>query len=124
MRILNYIKDIPDFPKEGIVFKDISPLLACPQAFKQVINDICYRHVLDTPDKIVGLDARGFVFGSAVAYKLGVPFVMARKKGKLPDKSVSIDYDLEYGQNTFELQINSIQHGDNILANILRTVSS
>ncbi len=115
MRIINYIKDIPDFPKEGIVFKDISPLLACPQAFKQVINDICYRHVLDTPDKIVGLDARGFVFGSAVAYKLGVPFVMARKKGKLPDKSVSIDYDLEYGQNTFELQINSIQHGDNIL---------
>ena len=82
MNISNYIKDIHDFPKEGIVFKDISPLLANPQALKQVINSITSKYTSNKPDKIVGLDARGFIFGSVLAYALAVPFVMVRKPGK------------------------------------------
>ena len=115
MRIKDYIKDIPNFPKEGIVFKDISPLLANPQVFKQVINDITHRHTLNKPDKIVGLDARGFIFGSAVAYALSVPFIMVRKPGKLPDECISVEYELEYGLNTFEMHTNSIKKDDNVL---------
>jgi adenine phosphoribosyltransferase len=115
MNINDYIKDIPNFPKEGIIFKDISPLLASPIAFKHVINSITSRHILNKPDKIVGLDARGFIFGAAVAYALEVPFVMVRKYGKLPDKCVSIGYELEYGTNTFELHKNSIATNDKVL---------
>jgi len=115
MDIKKYIKDIPNFPKEGITFKDISPLLANTQAFRQVVNDITSRHTLNIPDKIVGLDARGFIFGAAVAYALEVPFVMVRKYGKLPDKCVSIGYELEYGTNTFELHKNSIINNDKVL---------
>ena len=115
MNISNYIKDIHDFPKEGIVFKDISPLLANPQALKQVINSITSRYTSNKLDKIVGLDARGFIFGSVVAYALDVPFVMVRKPGKLPYECISIDYDLEYGTNTFELHKNAIAKNDNVL---------
>jgi adenine phosphoribosyltransferase len=115
MNINDYIKDIPNFPKEGIIFKDISPLLASPIAFKHVINSITSRHILNKPDKIVGLDARGFIFGATVAYALEVPFVMVRKYGKLPDKCVSIGYELEYGTNTFELHKNSIINNDKVL---------
>ena len=115
MNIANYIKDKHDFPKEGIVFKDISPLLANPQAFKHVIDSIASKYTLHKPDKIVGLDARGFIFGSVVAYALDVPFVMVRKPGKLPDECISVDYDLEYGTNTFELHKNAIAKNDNVL---------
>lgn len=115
MDINPYIKDIVDFPLPGIVFKDISPLLANPQAFAYVIDSIAEQYSQQNIDKIVGLDARGFIFGSAVAYKLGLPFVMVRKPGKLPDQCVSIDYQLEYGSNTFEMHENSIQQHDRVL---------
>jgi len=115
MQLENYIKDIVDFPKPGIVFKDISPLLASPEAFAHVVDDIASQYSTNTIDKIVGLDARGFIFGSAVAYKMGVPFVMVRKPGKLPDQCISVDYQLEYGQNTFEMHENSIQTNDKVL---------
>ena len=115
MDIDNYIKDIVDFPQKGIVFKDISPLLANPEAFAHVVDDIASKYNKKTIDKIVGLDARGFIFGAAVAYKMGVPFVMVRKPGKLPDQCISIDYELEYGQNTFEMHENSIETNDKVL---------
>ncbi len=110
-----YIKDIVDFPKKGIVFKDISPLLANPKAFAHVIDNIANKYNTNSVDKIIGLDARGFIFGAAVAYKIDVPFVMVRKPGKLPDQCISINYQLEYGQNTFELHENSISVNDKVL---------
>jgi adenine phosphoribosyltransferase len=115
MNIEYYIKDIPDFPQKGIIFKDISPLLADPIAFSYVIDEIAGKYNSNTINKIVGLDARGFIFGAAVSYKMGVPFVMVRKPGKLPDQCISVDYQLEYGQNTFEMHKNSIHTNDKVL---------
>ncbi len=115
MDIKNYIKDIADFPKKGITFKDISPLLADPKAFAYVVDNIAEKYNAKSVDKIVGLDARGFIFGAAVAYKMGIPFVMVRKPGKLPDQCISIDYQLEYGENTFEIHENSISTNDQVL---------
>ncbi|MFP6776196.1 MAG: adenine phosphoribosyltransferase [PS1 clade bacterium] len=115
MQIKKYIKDIEDFPKKGIIFRDISPLLASHEAFSYVIDNISKKYSKNTIDKIVGLDARGFIFGSVVSYKTGIPFVMVRKPGKLPDRCVSIDYELEYGINTFEIHKNSINKDDRIL---------
>jgi adenine phosphoribosyltransferase len=115
MDIKKYIKDIDDFPSKGIIFRDISPLLADPKAFSHVVDSIANKYNKRTIDKIVGLDARGFIFGSVVSYKTGIPFVMVRKPGKLPDECASIDYQLEYGQNTFEIHKNSINKNDNIL---------
>ncbi|MBT3277690.1 adenine phosphoribosyltransferase [Candidatus Thioglobus sp.] len=115
MNIDHYIKDVANFPKKGIIFKDISPLLANPKAFAYVVDNIASKYSSGSIDKIVGLDARGFIFGAAVAYKMGVPFVMVRKPGKLPDQCISVDYQLEYGQNTFEIHENSIQKNDKIL---------
>jgi len=115
MNLTDHIKDIIDFPQKGIVFKDISPLLANPEAFAYVIDDIASKYSATSIDKIIGLDARGFIFGAAVAYKMGVPFVMVRKPGKLPDQCISVDYQLEYGQNTFEIHENSINENDNVL---------
>ena len=115
MDIKNYIKDIADFPKKGITFKDISPLLANPKAFAYVVDNIAEKYNAKSVDKIVGLDARGFIFGAAVAYKMGIPFVMVRKPGKLPDQCISIDYQLEYGENTFEIHENSISTNDQVL---------
>jgi adenine phosphoribosyltransferase len=116
MNIKKYIKDIPDFPKEGIVFKDISPLLNDVDAFRYVIHTITNRYQGNKkPNKVVGMDARGFIFGSAVAFHLAVPFVMVRKAGKLPGDCISINYDLEYGSNTFEIQEDAINENDKCL---------
>ena len=116
MNIKNYIKDIPNFPKEGIIFKDISPLLNDVDAFRYVIHTITNRYYGNKkPDKIIGMDARGFVFGSAVAFHLAVPFVMVRKAGKLPGDCISVNYDLEYGSNTFEIQDGAINKNDKCL---------
>jgi adenine phosphoribosyltransferase len=115
MDIKKYINTINDFPKEGIVFRDISPLLANHRAFSYVIDNIADKYNTKIIDKIVGLDARGFIFGSAVSYKTGIPFVMVRKPGKLPDECESVDYQLEYGCNTFEIHKNSINQNDKIL---------
>jgi adenine phosphoribosyltransferase len=89
--------------------------LANPAAFAHVVDHIADKYDKNCIDKIVGLDARGFIFGAAVAYKMGVPFVMVRKPGKLPDQCISVDYQLEYGQNTFELHENSISTNDKVL---------
>ncbi|MCS6983435.1 MAG: adenine phosphoribosyltransferase [Candidatus Absconditabacterales bacterium] len=112
MNLSDYIHTIPDFPTPGIAFKDISPLLANPDVFVYTINEMA-KKCTDT-DLIVGLDARGFIFGAAVAFALHKPFVMVRKKGKLPGEIVSMDYDLEYGSNTICIQKNSIHQGQNV----------
>ncbi len=112
MNLKDYIVDIPDFPKKWIIFKDISPLLANPEAFDVTINSMELN--MGSPTKIVGLDARGFIFASALAYKTGLPFIMLRKKWKLPWDTEDISYDLEYWSNTFQLKKGSIVPWDKV----------
>jgi adenine phosphoribosyltransferase len=110
-----YIRDIPDFPKKGIVFKDISTFLADKGAFKQVIDDFANRYKDKGINKIVAADARGFIFGGALAYKLNCGFVPVRKKGKLPYKTISADYELEYGSDTLFMHEDAISEGEKVL---------
>lgn len=112
MNISEYIDDIVDFPKPGIVFKDICPLLANPQAFDYVCEQLATK--ISGAEKIVALDARWFLFGWAVANMLEIPLVPLRKAGKLPGKVDSISYDLEYGSNTFEIQSGIISQGEKV----------
>ena len=98
------VRDIPDFPKKGIVFKDITPVLGDPALFRASIDLFLERCGGKEIDKIVGIDARGFLFGSAVAYELGVGFVPIRKRGKLPYKTEIAKYSLEYGEAEIELE--------------------
>lgn len=97
-----HLRDIPDFPKPGVVFKDFTPLFAEPGAFRTVVLDIASRYA-GRVDAVVGIEARGFVFGAAVAYQLGVGFVPVRKAGKLPGDTVAESYDLEYGSAEIEV---------------------
>jgi adenine phosphoribosyltransferase len=109
------VRDVPNFPKHGIVFKDITPILVDPELFHESI-DVFLTRCRDLPiDKIVGIDARGFLFGSAVAYALGVGFVPIRKKGKLPFKTESASYSLEYGDAEMEMHVDSIRAGEKIV---------
>ena len=101
MNYKQYIKDVPDFPKEGISFKDISPLLSSPD-FPQVIKDM--GKLVQKPDYWVGIDARGFLFAGALAYEYGGGVIMCRKKGKLPPPVESYSYQLEYGEDTLEMK--------------------
>ena len=109
------IRDVPDFPKPGIVFKDITPILANGPLFRASIDLFLERCRDKEIDKVVGIDARGFLFGSAVAYKLGIGFVPLRKKGRLPYKTESAKYSLEYGEAEMELHIDAIEPGERIV---------
>src|ERR1700681_4041534 len=113
-RLRNAVRDVPDFPKKGIIFKDITPILGDGVLFKAAIGLFLERCRGKTIDKIVGIDARGFLFGSAVAYDLGVGFVPLRKKGRLPYKTESAAYTLEYGEAEMELHIDGITRGEKI----------
>ena len=114
-RLRRAVRDVPDFPKKGIVFKDITPVLNDGLLFRSSI-DIFLDHCRGKQiDKIVGIDARGFLFGSAVAYQLGVGFVPLRKKGRLPYKTESAKYSLEYGEAEMELHIDAIKRGEKIV---------
>lgn len=113
--IEEYIATIPDFPKPGIQFKCYPDLLKNPEAFHRVIKTFADRYRSFDLDAIVGLDSRGFIFGTALAYEMNLPFVMVRKAGKLPRKVEKIDYELEYGKTSFEIEVDSICHGDRIL---------
>jgi adenine phosphoribosyltransferase len=106
------IRDVPDFPKKGIIFKDITPILSDRVLFRTSIDLFVERCRGKKIDKIVGIDARGFVFGSAVAYELGVGFVPLRKKGRLPYKTESAKYSLEYGEAEMELHVDAITEGE------------
>jgi len=109
------IRDIPDFPKPGIVFKDITPILGDGQLFQRVIDHLSNEAQKANPSKVVSIDARGFLFGAAVAYKLGLGCVLVRKKGKLPFKTVGSLYQLEYGDAEMEMHIDSIGDGERVV---------
>jgi len=109
------VRDVPDFPKKGIVFKDITPILKDGTLFRASIDLFLERFRGNRIDKIVGIDARGFLFGSAVAYELGIGFVPLRKKGRLPYKTETAKYSLEYGEAEMELHIDAITRGEQII---------
>jgi len=109
------VRDVPDFPKKGIVFKDITPILSDGSLFKTSIDVFVERCRGKKIDKIVGIDARGFLFGSAVAYELGVGFVPIRKRGKLPFKTEIAKYSLEYGEAEMEMHIDAMAPGEQIV---------
>ncbi len=105
------IRDVPDFPKPGILFKDITPVLENPVAFKEVCSLLAADAKARGAEAIVGIESRGFIFGVPVALELGVPFVMARKLGKLPYDRITEEYALEYGTNTVEMHVDALQPG-------------
>jgi len=109
------IRDVPNFPKEGIIFKDITPLLGDPAAFQKMINSLKDRYADKQVDVVVGVEARGFIFASALAYALGTGVVMVRKPGKLPYKTFRETYALEYGTDTVEVHQDAFQPGQNII---------
>ena len=109
------VRDVSDFPKKGIIFKDITPILNDGALFRASVDVFLERCQGKKIDKIVGIDARGFLFGSAVAYELGIGFVPLRKKGRLPYKTESAKYSLEYGEAEMELHIDAIEHGEKVV---------
>src|SRR2546423_531711 len=109
------VRDVPDFPKKGIIFKDITPILKDGALFRDSIEAFLGQCRGKNIDKIVGIDARGFLFGSAVAYALNIGFVPLRKKGRLPYKTESASYTLEYGEAEMELHIDAIEPGEKIV---------
>jgi adenine phosphoribosyltransferase len=115
MDLEKIIRDVPDFPKQGIVFKDITTLLQDGDAFRLAVNRMLKKYLDVKIDKVLGIEARGFVFGGVLAYKLGSGFVPARKPGKLPYRSIREEYTLEYGSNALEIHEDSIQSGDRVL---------
>ena len=114
-RLKSLIRDVPDWPEQGIVFKDIMPLLADPDALRQSIDLLGEWAEERKPDVVIGGEARGFFLGSAIAYKLGCGFVPARRPGKLPLETISADYALEYGRNALELQADAFEGGTRVL---------
>jgi adenine phosphoribosyltransferase len=109
------IRDIPDFPQPGIIFKDITPILGDGQLFQKVIDHLAEEAKKVNPSKVVGIDARGFLFGAAVAYKLGLGCVPIRKKGKLPYKTIGSSYQLEYGDAEVEMHVDAIDPGETVV---------
>lgn len=109
------IRDVPDFPKKGIVFKDITTLLSDGRSFHRMIDLIAHRYVGQRIDKIVGVEARGFVLGSALAYKLGAGVTLVRKPGKLPYKTRKVSYELEYGTDTLEIHEDAFSPGERVI---------
>jgi adenine phosphoribosyltransferase len=114
-RIKGLIRDIPDFPQKGIIFKDITPLLADDDAFSSVIDLIVVRYGRGNIDKVVGIEARGFILASPVAYHFGAGFVPVRKEGKLPWDTEREEYALEYGTAVLEIHKDAIHEGDRVL---------
>jgi adenine phosphoribosyltransferase len=110
-----YIRDIPDFPKKGIIFKDITTLLKDGAAFKKSVDLLASKYKKENIDAVVGVEARGFIFGAALAYKLKTGFVPVRKKGKLPAKTKSATYQLEYGTDTLEVHEDAIRPNARVL---------
>ncbi len=109
------IRDVPDFPQKGIVFKDITPILANPQLFQSSVDWLASQEQDKKIHAVVGIDARGFIFAGAVACQLGVGFIPVRKKGKLPYQTQSVAYDLEYGKGELEIHVDALKKGENVI---------
>lgn len=115
MNLEHFIRDIPNFPKEGIVFKDITPLLKDPKALQHTTQSLLALVGNVKVDKVIGMESRGFFFASLLANELNAGFVPVRKKGKLPYKTLSEEFSLEYGTDVLEIHEDAIQSGDNVL---------
>jgi adenine phosphoribosyltransferase len=115
VNLADKIRDVPDFPQPGVVFKDIMPLLADPAALRQTIEELGAWAKTREPDLVLGAEARGFILGAAIAHEVGCGFVAARRPGKLPPETVSATYALEYGQNALELHPEMIGRGARVL---------
>jgi adenine phosphoribosyltransferase len=115
MNLKSRIRTIPHYPKQGIMFRDITTLLKDPVGFQIAIQDLVKRYSGQRIDKVAGIESRGFIIGAPVAFALGVGFVPIRKKGKLPAESIGHDYELEYGQDRIEIHVDAISQGDRIV---------
>jgi adenine phosphoribosyltransferase len=115
MQFTKFIRDVPDFPKKGIVFKDITPLLQDPKAFSAAIHGVARHYKAKKVDSVVAIEARGFIIGAPLAVQLGAAFVPVRKKGKLPYKTVSVEYALEYGTAAVEMHRDGVHPGKRAL---------
>ena len=115
LKLQEAIRDIPDFPKKGIVFKDITPIMMDAELSNEVVDHLYSIYKEQDLTAVAGIESRGFLFGYPLAMKLGIPFILIRKKGKLPHTTVSYDYDLEYGSATIEMHVDAINTGDKIL---------
>ena len=115
MDLKKKIRTVPHWPIKGVMFRDITTLLQDPEAFKHACDELYNRYKDEKIDVVVGIESRGFIFGAVLAYKLGVSFVPIRKKGKLPHKTVSEEYTLEYGKNIIEMHADAIRKGDKVL---------
>jgi adenine phosphoribosyltransferase len=113
--IRDYIRTIPDFPHEGIMFRDVTTLFSDPRGFRMAIDQLLHPYAGTPINKVVGLEARGFILGGAIAHQLSVGFVPIRKKGKLPGKTVEQAYQLEYGEAVMELHDDALQPGEKVL---------
>ncbi|HEB91513.1 MAG TPA: adenine phosphoribosyltransferase [Deltaproteobacteria bacterium] len=115
MPLTSYIRTIPDHPKPGIQFRDITTLLRDPTGLRLAVDGISHRHGENGIDLIVGIEARGFIFGTAIAYKMGLGFVPIRKPGKLPAETIGRNFDLEYGSDRVEMHVGAVEPGQRIL---------
>ena len=115
MNLKQTIRSINDWPIKGVIFRDLTTLMQDPEAFRESCDILYERYKKRGIDKIVGIDARGFVFGAVLAYKLGIGFVPVRKKGKLPCKTIQETYDLEYGSDTLEIHEDAIKQGEKVV---------
>jgi adenine phosphoribosyltransferase len=115
MPIKSRIRTVPHYPKQGVMFRDITTLLKDPVGFRITINELVNRYTAQKIDRVAGIEARGFIVGSALAYQLGVGFVPIRKKGKLPAETVGHDYDLEYGTDRIEMHADAVSQGERVL---------
>jgi adenine phosphoribosyltransferase len=113
--IRSHIRTVPDWPAPGVMFRDITTLLSNPRVFRILVDQFVHRWFDARPNVVAGLDARGFIIGSVIAYELGVGFVPIRKKGKLPHTTLEETYALEYGSATVELHTDAVQRGDRVL---------
>lgn len=114
-KIKDVIRDIPDFPKPGIIFKDITPIMMNPELSEEIIQHLVNLFKDQKIDKIAGIESRGFLLGYPLAVRLGLPFIMIRKIGKLPYDKVSYSYDLEYGSSTIEMHTDAVKPGERVL---------
>jgi adenine phosphoribosyltransferase len=115
MPFTQYIRNIPGYPKEGVIFRDITTLLSNAQGFRKAVDALVQNHMIEQVDLVAGIEARGFILGGAVAHQLGVGFVPIRKKGKLPWETISEEYELEYGIDAVEIHTDSIPRGSRVL---------
>ncbi|MBL4756422.1 MAG: adenine phosphoribosyltransferase [Rhizobiales bacterium] len=113
--IARYIRAIPDYPKPGIIFRDITTLFANPYGFRASVDELMWPFLQEDIDYVAGIEARGFILGGAIAHELGCGFIPIRKKGKLPAQTIGQDYTLEYGVDTIEIHAGAIKDGDRIL---------